>query len=103
MNEPLRVQPASCRQQDKGTSKIGLDNGRGLVNASVHVRFSSEVDDGITAHHRILNDARIADVASPGERKEGGDEVRANEPGTPCDEKLHRTTPSDAARGVSGV
>ena len=52
-------------KKDKGSKDVGLHNGTGIFNGSIHMGFSSEIDDGIYAFvDQFLYSCGIGNVPS---------------------------------------
>src|ERR1700737_641098 len=67
MHEALDLQRARHLQHNKSSSYISLDDRRGLINTSIHMRFSGEVNDRRAAFHSLRNGSSITNI-SPNER-----------------------------------
>src|SRR6266436_6921396 len=63
VNEARYGEFASDLEENKCTGDVGLNYRGGLVNTPVDVRFSGEMDDGITTAHGALCRDGVANVA----------------------------------------
>ena len=62
MHEFFDIELARDLEKDEGAGNIGLDYGRRIVDAAIHVRLGGEMNHGVAAGHGSFDGGRIANI-----------------------------------------